>query len=158
MQCKVNKRERVKRQWINHKHKDMFRGSSHCSTSPLSHRMISTISSTQDFPHREPPLRIWVIKFRSTQLLSPTNTISTQEERHNNNLLYTQRDRHLAKQQSTSQQRDTNNQTQPPQSPLTREIPINTRKVTTLGGINNHKPIFSQKLDPNRQDRQITQV
>jgi len=63
---------------IKRKHKDMFRGSSHCSTSWPSHRSISTISSTQDFPHREPPLRIWVplriwlIQTGSTQLLSPT--------------------------------------------------------------------------------------
>ena len=31
-----------------------------------------TMSSTQDFPHREPPLRIWVIQTESTQLLSLT--------------------------------------------------------------------------------------
>ena len=48
----------------------MFRGSSHCSTCPPSHRKIFTMSSTQDFPHREPPLRIWVIQTGSTQLLS----------------------------------------------------------------------------------------
>ena len=35
-----------------------------------SHRRISTNSSTQDFPHREPPLRIWVNITGSTQLLS----------------------------------------------------------------------------------------
>ena len=80
-------RERVQRQWIKHKHQDMFRGSSHCSTFPPSHRRIFTISSTQDFPHREPPLRIWTNTIRSTQLLSPTNTTSTQEARHNNNHL-----------------------------------------------------------------------
>ena len=28
-------------------------------------------ASTQDFPHREPPLKIWQIQARSTQLLSP---------------------------------------------------------------------------------------
>ena len=36
-----------------------FEVRAHSSTSPPSHRRISTISSTQDFPHREPPLRIW---------------------------------------------------------------------------------------------------
>ena len=46
-------------------------------------------TSTEDFPHREPPLRIWVIQTWSTQLLSQTNTTSIQEERHNNNHLYT---------------------------------------------------------------------
>ena len=40
------------------------------STSPPSHRRISTIASTQDFPHMEPPLRIWVNTIGSTQLLS----------------------------------------------------------------------------------------
>ena len=50
-------------------------------------------------PHRAPPLRIWVIQYGSTQLLSQTTT-STQEARHNNDHLYTQRDGHLAKQQS----------------------------------------------------------
>ena len=90
MQCTI--RERVQRQWINRKRKDMFRDLSHCSTSPPSHRRISTNSSTQDFPHREPPLRIWVIQTGSTQLLSPINTTSTQEARHNPNHLYTQRD------------------------------------------------------------------
>ena len=48
-----------------------------------------TISSTQDFSHRESPVRIWVNTIRSTQLLSPTNATSTQEARHNNNHLYT---------------------------------------------------------------------
>ena len=65
----------------------MFRGSSHCSTSPPSHRRIFTISSTQDFPHGESPLKIWVNTTRSTQLLSPKNTTSIQEARHNINHL-----------------------------------------------------------------------
>ena len=43
----IKERER-QRQWINRKHKDMFQGSSHYSTSPPSHRKISTISSTQE--------------------------------------------------------------------------------------------------------------
>ena len=33
-------------------------------------------------PHREPPLRIWVIQNWSAQLLSQTTTTSTQEARH----------------------------------------------------------------------------
>ena len=40
--------------------------------------------STQDFPHREPPLRIWQIQTRSTQLLSPINNLYTRGW-HNNN-------------------------------------------------------------------------
>ena len=59
------------------KHKDMFLGSSHCSTFPPSHRRIFTILSAQDFPHKEPPLRIWQIQTRSIQLLSPTNNLYT---------------------------------------------------------------------------------
>ena len=54
---------------------NLFRGSSHCATSPPSHRRISTISSTQDFLHREPPLRILSNTItESTQLLSQPNT------------------------------------------------------------------------------------
>ena len=56
---------------------------------PPSHRRISTNSSTQDFPHREPPLRIWANITRSIQLLSPTNKTSTKEVRHNTNHIYT---------------------------------------------------------------------
>ena len=62
--------------------KKMFHG-------PPSHRRIFTITFTQDFPHREHPLRIWVIQTGSIQLLSPTNTTSSQEARHNNDHLYT---------------------------------------------------------------------
>ena len=69
MQCTMRERERVKRQWIKRKQQDMFRGSSHCSTFPPSHRRIFTKSYTQDFPHRESPLRIWVIQIGSIQLL-----------------------------------------------------------------------------------------
>ena len=41
-QCKIY-RERVERLWIKRKHRDMFWGSSHYSTSSPSHRRISTI-------------------------------------------------------------------------------------------------------------------
>ena len=167
----------------------MFQDSSHCFTSPPSHKRISTISSIQGFPHREPPLRIWVIQLWSRQLLSSNNTTSTQKARHNNYHLYTQRDGHLTKQQSTSQQRDralsqpiitsyqrdkaqsqhSNNHlyTQRDNNQLkhnlqnhlyTRGIPTNTRKVTTLGGLNNHKPVFPQKQDPIDSIDMIAQV
>ena len=39
----------------------------------------STKTSTKDFPHREPPLRILGNTTRRTHLLSPTTTTSTQE-------------------------------------------------------------------------------
>ena len=77
IRCNARCKRESKRKWIKHKHRDMFRGSSHCSTSPASHRRIFIIASTQDFSHREPPLRIWANTTRSTQLLSPTNTTYT---------------------------------------------------------------------------------
>ena len=152
-------RERVQRQWINRKHRDMFRGSSHCSTSLPSHRRIFTISSTQDFPHREPPLRIWVIQTWSTQLLSQPTTTSILEVRHNNNHLYTQRDGHLAKQQSPHTRGIRLKAKQQPQSPLhlegyqhnlynhlyTRGITTTTKKNTTLGGLNKPQSNFLTK-------------
>ena len=61
------------------KHKDMFRGSSHCSTSPPSHRMISTMS-IEDLPQRDLHWEIYNLQIRSTHLeLSHT---STQEGTH----------------------------------------------------------------------------
>ena len=59
----------------------------HTALRPRLHTEGSTIASIQDFPHREPPLRIWATITRSTQLLSPTNSTSTQEARHYNNHL-----------------------------------------------------------------------
>jgi len=56
------KKERVKRQWIKCKHRDMFRGSNHCSTSPPSHRRIFTNASTQDFSHKN--LQWWFGKYK----------------------------------------------------------------------------------------------
>ena len=74
------KERESKGQWIKRKHQDIFRGSNHCSTSPPSHRRISTKASTQDFPHREPPLRIWVIQTQSTQLHSQTTTSTKRQD------------------------------------------------------------------------------
>ena len=60
------------------KHKDMFRGSSHRSTSPPSHRRIS-IMSTKNL-HKETSTEEYNLQIGSTQLqLSHT---STQEGRH----------------------------------------------------------------------------
>ena len=59
-QCKPQcKRERVRESGSNANTRICFEIRAHSSTSPPSHRRISTNSSTQDFPHREPPLRIW---------------------------------------------------------------------------------------------------
>ena len=104
-QCK---RERVRESGSNANTKICFEVRAPNSTSPPSHRRIFTIASTQDFPHREPPLRIWVIQTGSTQLLSQPIQPLHLEARHNNYHLYTQRDGHLTKQQSTYHQRDTN--------------------------------------------------
>ena len=53
-----SKRERVRVNGSNANTKICFEVRAHSSTSPPSYRRISTNSSTQDFPHREPPLRI----------------------------------------------------------------------------------------------------
>ena len=52
-----NVRERVRESGSNANTEICFEIRAHSSTSPPSHRRISTNSSTQDFPHREPPLR-----------------------------------------------------------------------------------------------------
>jgi len=53
-----NVRERVRESGSNANTEICFKVRAHSSTSPPSHRRIFTNSSTQDFPHREPPLRI----------------------------------------------------------------------------------------------------
>ena len=52
-------KERVRESGSNTNTEICFEVRAHRSTSPPSHRRISTNSSTQDFSHREPPLRIW---------------------------------------------------------------------------------------------------
>ena len=60
-QCKAQyKRERVRESGSNANIRICFEVRAHSSTSPPSHRRIFTNSSTQDFSHREPLLRIWV--------------------------------------------------------------------------------------------------
>ena len=53
-----NVRERVRESGSNANTEICFEVRAHSSTSLPSHRRIFTNSSTQDFPHREPPLRI----------------------------------------------------------------------------------------------------
>ena len=152
-------RERVKRQWINRKQQDMFRGSNHCSTSPPSHRRIFTISSTQDFPHREPPLRIQANITRSTQLLS--QTIQPLHKRQDTTTIIShQRDQALSQttinltlqglgSKSTLQPQSPLHlegyQIQPSQSTLTRGITTIQRRFITLGDHKDHKQILSHK-------------
>ena len=127
--CKAQyKRERVRESRSNANTRIYFEVRAHCSTSPPSHRRISTNSSTQDFPHREPPLRIWANTIWSTQLLSQQNTTSTLRGKAQNQT------------RSTSHKRDnaqSHNSTiasllrgipiQLPQSPLTRGISTSQR-------------------------------
>ena len=54
-----NIRERVRDSGSNANSKICFKVGAPSSTFPPSYRRIFTIASTQDFPHREPPLRIW---------------------------------------------------------------------------------------------------
>ena len=69
-QCS-NVRERVRESGSIANTKICFEVRAHSSTSPLSRRRIFTNSSTQDFPHREPPLKILGNTITgSTQLLS----------------------------------------------------------------------------------------
>ena len=77
-QCKAMqniKRDRVERERFKRKYKDMFRGSSHYSTSPPSHRRIS-IMSTQDLLQRD---FYWGI---TTQHKDYTTHLSTQSPPH----------------------------------------------------------------------------
>ena len=70
------------------------------STSPPSYRRISTNLSTQDFPHREPPLRI-LGKYKPGVHNSSLNKYNLSlEARHKANTISTSqmRDRHKAKQ------------------------------------------------------------
>ena len=55
-------RERVRESGSNANTEIYFEVRAHSYTSPPSHRRIFTNSSTQDFPHMEPLLRIWVNK------------------------------------------------------------------------------------------------
>ena len=94
-QCKAqSKRERVRESGSNVNTRTCFKVRS--STSPPSRRRISTNSSTQDFPYREPPLRI----------LGKYNLGV-----HNSSLKYnlSLEARHKANTRSTSQMRDRHN-------------------------------------------------
>ena len=113
---------------------------------PTFTRRIFTITSTQDFSHRKPPLRIWVIQTWSTQLLSQKTT-STQKVRHK-----------LTQDQPFNRVIDTKPKLQP-QLPLhlegyqhnlhnhlySRGILKAKKRLQHLVVSTNHKPIFSPK-------------
>ena len=80
-------RERVRVNGSNANTKICFEVRAPSSTSPPSLRRIFTIASTHDFPYREPPLRIWVIQTRSTQLLSqPIQPLTRGKAQHKSRL------------------------------------------------------------------------
>ena len=116
--CKIQyKKERVRESGSNANTKIYFEVRSHSSTSPPSHRRISTSSCTQDFPHREPPLRIWGKYNREyTTPLSNKYNLSL-EARHKANII------------STSQMRDRHKASQT-QSPHTWGIPTQSPPLT----------------------------
>ena len=102
-QCK---RERVRESGSNANTEICFEIRAHSSTSPPSHRRISTNLSTLDFPHREPSLRIWGKYNREyTTPLSTKYNLSLEASHKHKSPLHLE-DRHLAKQWSTSQMRD----------------------------------------------------
>ena len=81
MKCKVNKRESLEivDQSQTQRYVSRFEPLLYV---PAFTQKDFQYASTQDYPHREPPLRIWVIQTWSTQLPSQTTTISTQDARH----------------------------------------------------------------------------
>ena len=174
-QCKVQyKRERIKESGSIANTRIYFEIRAHSSTSPPSHRRIFTISSTQDFPHREPPLRILGnynlgVHNSSLQHLQPLHlearhkantkinlTNEGQAQSHSNTINSHLRDSNT---NSTSHQREPNS-TSTITSHLRdnnsitshqRDITMNGRFTTWWS--NNHKQLlFPQNKDPNRQD------
>ena len=149
-----NIKERVRESGLNANTEICFEVRAHSSTSPPSHRRISINSSTQDFPHREPPPRIWDnYNLEYTTHLSNKYNLSL-EARYKANTRSTSqmRDRHKAKQPQSPHTWGI--PTQPPLSSLTRRIPTQsplTRGISQikeglqLGSFHNHKQIFSLK-------------
>jgi len=99
----------------------MFRGSSHCSTSPPLHRRIFTMS-TQDLPQREPLLKNYNSTLGAHYSSLKYNLLYTRGigTKPNHNHLYTRGTRHKAKTQPQSplHKRDRNKAKTQPQSPI----------------------------------------
>ena len=88
-QCKAQNKREFRGSGSNASTKICFEVRAPCSTSPPSHRRISTNSSTQDFPHREPPLRI-LGKYKLGVYNSSLQQYNLSlEVRYNTNHLYT---------------------------------------------------------------------
>ena len=115
----IRERERLRVSGSNASTEICFEVRAHSSTSPPSHRRISTNSSIQDFPHREPPLRIWVnTTLGYTTPLSNNYNLSLEVRHKLTQSPLHLKGWHLAKQRSTSQMRDRLKATQT-QSPHT---------------------------------------
>ena len=87
---------------------DMFRGSSTQLYVPAFTQKDFTIAFTQDFPHREPPLRI-LGKYNTgihNSSLNPIQPLTRGKAQDNTISTSHKRGRHLAKYKSTSQKRD----------------------------------------------------
>ena len=99
-------------------------------------------TSTQDFPHREPPLRIWQIQIRITQLLSPTKQPLYKRQ---GTTTITSHKRDKALSQTNHNHLYTRGITTNPNHNLnhlyTRGMNTNPkqRKITTLGDLKDHK-------------------
>ena len=124
----------------------MFRGSSHCSTSPPSHEGFSLCVHTG-----LPTQGTFTEDLANTNQEDTTslsnNTTSTQEVRQNNNHLYTQRDKALSQTTITSHKRDKTLSQTNHNHLYTRGMNTNPkyRKVTTLGDHEDHKHFGDHK-------------
>ena len=97
--------ERVRESGSNANTLICFEIRAHSSTFSPSHRSISIISSTQDFLHREPQLRIQVIQTGSTQLLSQQYNLYTRGKAQHKSPLHLE-GWAFSQTRSTSHQRD----------------------------------------------------
>ena len=166
-----NIRERVRESGSSTNTKICFEIRAHSSTSPPSHRRISTNSSTQDFPHRDPPLRILGKYNREYTTPLSTNTTSLQRQGTNKSPLHLEG-------QALSQTNNSHLTLEGFQHNLHLSLEVakyhfhnhlslegyqlnylslegyhNQWKVYNLVVYLNHKPIlFSLNKDPNRQD------
>ena len=103
-------------------------------------------TSTQDFPHREPPLRIWQIQIWSTQLLSPTNNLYTRGKTQQLSPLHLE-GWALSQTTITSYKRHKTLSQTPPQSPLHKRVNNKPNSSTIT---------FTQEGDPQTQSKEIT--
>ena len=139
MLCKIQERVRDNGSNANNK----------ISTSPPSHRRISTISSTHDFPYREPPLRIWIIQLGVHNSSLKQQSLHKRQGTKLTQSPLTRGTRHKANTPTTITSTLRGIPTQPPQSPLYLEGYQQTQikeGLQLLVVSINHKPIFLRKI------------